>query len=449
MKKVLLICTSFPPVNATAVHRTLALARQLCNQGRQVMVLTMSPPPELKVDQKLMAKVPEGLKVVTLPQFDLVGRLKQIFLIKSRSVVKTVPAVGVANAKPSRRGMIDWCTSWLQFPDNRVGWFLGGLLKAWRAARSFQPDVVYSTAPMWSAHLLGMAMRLLLKKPWVADCRDPWRANPYRAMPHRAHDRADAALERRMVIKATAVICNTPAVHRDFCQRYRDQRAKFRTITNGFDQADISAVLGEATLPAPDALRLVHTGMFYGPRTPVPLFEALAILVKEQPELRESLRFVHVGSESYDGVPMAKLAAEHGVQDLLELTGPLGHRQALLQVAAGSVALAASQDGQNGDFQVPRKFYEYYGLRKPILAWGGACRAIREIFGRGPVPGLWLVDGAKPAELAQALTQIVQVWRQGQLKGPDNVNVDLSEDRMARRIEEVLLSACAPPQEAL
>ena len=85
-------------------------------------------------------------------------------------------------------------------------------------------------------------------------------------------------------------------------------------------------------------------------------------------------------------------------------------------VAEGDVVLALSQDGANSEFQIPRKFYEYYGLGKPILVVGGACQTVREILQPRDEEGLVLVEKPLPAELAAAIGRLVNAWEGGILR---------------------------------
>ena len=170
-------------------------------------------------------------------------------------------------------------------------------------------------------------MHRSLGRPWVADCRDPWRANPYRRMRYQAHEAADRALERRMVVHAHTVVCNTPAVMRDFASRFKGLAGKFRTVTNGYDAGEIAAAVAGMNGRDDRRLRLVHAGTFYGPRSPVPLFEAISTVLRGRPDLRGRLRLVQVGGEHYEQIPLCELARRCGVAESLELTGPLGHRE--------------------------------------------------------------------------------------------------------------------------
>src|SRR6185369_9390838 len=83
-----------------------------------------------------------------------------------------------------------------------------------------EPDLVFSTSPPHSAHLVGVALRGLFRAPLVVDFRDPWIGNPFRAYASERGRRLDAALERRVVGEAAQVILNTAALERAFRRRH-------------------------------------------------------------------------------------------------------------------------------------------------------------------------------------------------------------------------------------
>ena len=448
MNRILIICSSFPPINATAIHRTLALVRRLARRNFDVLILTMQPDENVHIDIKLMQNVPENIRIVHIPNVGLVELVKKIFRMSKRdqgaknpesTAEPTEKITPSGSASPGKFSSIkDWLCQWLQFPDNRIGWCINSAIRGFRRVWSFKPDMIYSTAPMWSSHLLGLFFAVVLKKYWVADCRDPWRGNPYRKFKHKSHNRVDAALERLMVKHASAVISNTPAVCRDFCKRYPNAICKFFTVTNGYDSATVEAVFN-SHYKRNGICRMVHAGSFYGQRRPQPYFEALAQAAKENPDLREKMRFKQVGSDRYDGEKLSDIAQSYGVSDMLELTKPVGHRQALLEIHHGDVAIAASQEGQNSDLQIPRKFYEYFGMRKAMLITGGCCSAIKEVLGdHCGSAGIYLVPKTDGQVLKNVILDIYEKWQQGLLVNLSPPKVDLTEDRMARQIESIM-----------
>ncbi len=435
--RALIVCSSFPPVNATAVHRTVALCRRLAGAGWGVSVLTMPPLPELGRDMALARKVPRAVEVLRPGPWTLRGLPRR----RSRAMVPPpsapVPAPA-ARARLSGRAK-SWLAWWLRVPDTRTGWLVPAVRAGLAAARRTPPDVIYSTAPMWTAHLVGLCLRRRLDRPWVADCRDPWHANPFRRIPHAAHRRVDGWLEGRMVARAAAIVCNTAAARREFISRYGGSAHKFTVVPNGYDPDLIGSIRRGRLPPRNGVCRLVHAGGFYGTRSPGPLLGALAELVARRPKLRGAVRLVQVGPDRYDGRLLSELAAESGVGDMVEVVGPVPHADALRRVYECDVAVVAGHSGPASDLQIPRKLYEYLGLGKPILVTGGTCRAVAGLLADRRGRNVWLA-GEGQATLAQAIERIVGRYQAGRLTRRSREPTEFSEERMAERLEEILAS---------
>src|SRR5262249_16868444 len=140
---------------------------------------------------------------------------------------------------------------------------------------------LYSSAPCWTAHLIGLLAKRITGLPWIADFRDPWRANPFRRFHHQSVDRFDAWLERQVVEHADRVVCNSGYVRDDFVARFPHRADRFVTIPNGFDPEDFDGITPSRPV-GDDRLVLTHTGVFYGPRRPDPIFRAIRLLLDQK-----------------------------------------------------------------------------------------------------------------------------------------------------------------------
>ncbi len=436
---VLIICKNFPPINSSSVHRTLSLCRQLDKSGHEITILTLKQTSPPHLDKKLYKKVPAGLNISHAPQWSLSnnGHLQ-----KSQSASSPKPLS--ENEQVERKGLWaktrKWLSWWLRVPDVRIGWLVPAVFEGLRLARKRRPDVIYSTAPAWTAHLIGLSLGFLLNRPWVADCRDPWCANPFRPIPFQIHRWVDRQLENLMVDRSSFVICNTPAVRQDLINRYQDAD-KFVVIPNGYNETEIKAIQN-LTMPKRNGYcQIVHTGGFYGCRDPMPLFRAIKMLEQRDPELSRSLKLCQVGLEFYGGQKISEIATQMGVRDFVEIIPPLPHELALKEVRNCDVALVAGHYGEGSDLQIPRKFFEYLGLGKPILVTGGTCSAVKQLIRENE--NIWFGGNGEDdgQELSKTLEQILLAWQKGEIPSQTKFDQNFTEARMARNIERVLLRA--------
>jgi len=93
-----------------------------------------------------------------------------------------------------------------------------------------------------SAHLIALTLSRRTGLPWVADFRDPWIGNPFRQAGSAILERWDALLERRVLRRATRVVCSTPTMTARLCERLPFIGGKCSTILNGFDPESFDGI---------------------------------------------------------------------------------------------------------------------------------------------------------------------------------------------------------------
>ena len=100
-------------------------------------------------------------------------------------------------------------------PDKTLPWAATAVPAGIRIVRDRKIDVILTTSPPNSTHLIGEAIAAATRTPWVADFRDPWLSHPHRHY-ERAGVRAKRAVERHMarsvVRRAAAVTTVTEAI---------------------------------------------------------------------------------------------------------------------------------------------------------------------------------------------------------------------------------------------
>jgi len=338
-----------------------------------------------------------------------------------------------------RRHLLDWLSWWLHVPDSSTGWFLPAVWAGLRQARRCRPDVIFSTAPRWTSHLVAAALSGLLNLPWVADFRDPWVGSHFRAMPYAVHRKFDALLEKIVVRRADRITCAWDGIRRHLLKRYPRRQGDITTILNGFDPRQIDRI--KPVRLDEDRCVLLHAGTFYGPRSPAPLLEGLRRLSAECPNKAARLLVVFLGMPAYNDRPLAKMVAERGLTGLVSVMPRVSQREALALMKGCDVALLFGQSGSASLASVPAKTYDYVGAGKPVLVIGAgeeACKVIR----RGGCQ-LWRVEEADRVGMASALRRIASDYGRYRLMGQQNQEARqaFTRARMAERLMCVLEEA--------
>lgn len=384
--RVLIVSAHFPPDRSAGTHRVLRLANYLQTHGWATSVLTIDPAyyrKSIQVDDGLVGRVDPRVKIVRSGVWRGMTRLLRWrdALVRRDAGVPARSAEPVDGANGPRRRPHGW-RAWRRrmaaglfaFPDDEIGWLWPAVVRGLRTLRREPVDVVLSSAPPFTCHLIGHALCSLGRVRWVADFRDPWSRAPW-GKPGSA--RAHRWLERQIVERADAVVLNTPELHREFSQWYGPALAtRFHVVTNGYD-ADVLEPYANALPADAPPLVLTHAGNLYGARNPIPLLEALGKCLHEGRVPTSGIRLNLVGKIASD-FDVDRTIGRLGLHDTVRRIPPVAHR-ASLEILAASHVLVVIQPGTA--LQVPAKLYEYVGLRRPILALtdeGAVARIVRD-----------------------------------------------------------------------
>ncbi|MGH7496603.1 MAG: glycosyltransferase [bacterium] len=457
-KKALFIAYIFPPLARAGVHRTVRFTRYLPELGWDITVLTVAEPyypPQSPVDRELLGKIPAGVKIQSTPVFQ---GMENLFRMKDawRRAPQKAPqgraaadSPPVKNAKPpeesehaepdakARRGLKqrakDLIYDLITTPDKEVNWLPYALRRALQLHRREKFDLIYSTAPPFTAHLLAKYLKRMTGLPWVADFRDPWARAPWKSEILAGSWRGKVAtrLEREFVARADRVILNTDWNAREFSQHYGEKLArKFAVITNGFDPQDFTGLAGQERHAK---MILTHTGALYRRRNPLEFFQACEnLLVKRKISPQElEIRFIGVIA------PELYKSFEGGEQlrQVITVMPQVSHREALRYQMESDVLLIL-QPGTS--VSVPGKIFEYIGMRKRILALtpAGATADIVRENDLGPV-----LDPEDIPSIENALVGFIEEFRNGGIQAPSTNGAFKKYDgvELARQLHEEFL----------
>jgi glycosyltransferase involved in cell wall biosynthesis len=359
----------------------LRLANYLQMHGWATSVLTLDPASyrhSIQVDDALVRRADPRLRI-----FRTGACRGHTALVRWRNQLLRRGAAapssnGVRHTQGDRLGWKAWrrnaTSSLFGFPDDEIGWFGHAVVRGLRIVRRQRIDVVLSSAPPFTCHLIGYALRSICNVRWVADFRDPWSRAPW-GKPGSA--RAHQWLETQVIKRADAVVLNTPELHREFAQWYgSDISRRFHVVANGYD-ADILEPYANASPTAAPPLILTHAGNLYGARDPMPLLQGLAKCLHEGSVPPDRIRLNLVGkiASVFD---VDNAIVRLGLSGTVTRTPPVTHDESLRMLAASHVLVVIQPHTK---VQVPAKLYEYVGLRRPILALaedGAVARVVRD-----------------------------------------------------------------------
>lgn len=309
-------------------------------------------------------------------------------------------------------------------------------------------EAIYSTSGPRSSHLIAMLLKKRTGLPWVADFRDPWDCSNELPYASRFHADLSHALERRVAARADALVANTPAAGEDLRRKFGAMAShKVHVITNGYNEDEFRSSPDLSALSKTGLVRFVSVGSVYGDypgdvdvrdiKTEFPLgyFRAIAAVMSSEPDLRERLRFVFVGSIDRSAV---RALEDLRISDVVEIVGTVPKKEASSRMLTASINVLLT-----GNYCPPHvvraRTYEMLRAGRPILAItpdGDNSRLLRSVGGAS------IADPFDVESIASCISSMASRLANGALEGPE-IGAVRSYDREVLTAElAAILDAC-------
>ena len=385
MKRVLIISYYWPPTGGSGVQRWVKFAKYLPSEGWQPVIYTPENPEQLAVDESLAAEVPEAAEVVKTRIIEPYELYKKLLRRSGHS--KEAVEVNPVNAQ--NKSLLQKAAMWVRGnlfrPDPRCLW-IGPSVRFLKKYLSEHPvDLIVSTGPPQSMHMIGLRLSRETGLPWIADFRDPWTKIFYfkHLSMTPATERWHKKMEKKVLDEASAVVAVSPLVQQEF-QAMTDTPVEL--ITNGFDECDFSSEpCTQAYGGASQEFTITHTGLFAADGNPTVLWDVLAEKCQADKALRKLLRIKLIGKTDDQ---ILKALKDRGLESSLINMGYQTHSVAVDQQRQASVLILPLRKEPEYRAVLPGKLFEYLASQRPILGIGqpdGAMAMIVNETGTGTV----------------------------------------------------------------
>ena len=378
-KRALLVALHYPPDGGSSgVLRPLKFSKYLPGHGWTPHVLTARDSLFKVRDEGLLAEVPPEGAVHRAAAWDSARHLA----IRGRYLGLTA------------------------VPDRFITWLPMGIATGLRVIRREGIQVIWSTSPPPTAHLIAAALHARTGLPWVADFRDPWIEEGIYPAPGSLRLRVERWMERRVLRGADRITVTTPLLKEEIAGRHPWlDPDRIVVIYNGYDEADFARV---DVVPRVDRLEIAHAGFVNGEfRDPLPLLRAVADLIREGTIPRDRILVTFLGGGSYlESEEYRTGVAPLGLDGVVEIERRVPHRDALQRLhAAGALLVLQASDDTRG--LIPAKAFEYLRSTRPILSLtpDGATSSLIK-----GMPGCFVVDPADGDALRNAVRDLYETW---------------------------------------
>lgn len=360
MKKILIITYYWPPSGGAGVQRWLKFSKYLPEYGFTPVILTVDEKQAsyAQLDYSLLQEIDPKLQVHKTDTFEPYNLYRRI------SGKKEIPYGGFSNQKKITlfEKLSRFVRGNLFVPDPRKGWNRHALKKALQLIRTEQIEIVITSGPPHSTHLIGEKIKKRTGIRWIADFRDPWTDIYYYKELYHSPLAIwyDKILEKQVLTGSDKIITVSEEVGKLLLAKIPGSAEKIVVIPNGYDEADFENV----PIVKNDFFTIAYTGTISTSYRIDQLIEAVALL-PEMVKTQMKIRFI-------GNVPDEILRLFHlkNLESMVEVLGYVPHERAVAQMASASLLLMAIPDSPDNKGIVTGKFFEYLAARRPILAIG-------------------------------------------------------------------------------
>lgn len=333
---------------------------------------------------------PHNRGLDTVPYFD--ARLAFRLNVKFRPLFSGIAARFARQFVPFYARIPDDCRGWIPLAEK-------ALLEKLRSA-NFQPDIILTFGEPMSDHVLGLRLKQRFGSPWIAHFSDPWVDNSFRRRNILANF-VNRRLERTVIANADCVIFTSretvDLVMRKYPARWREKCA---VVPHSFDPG-----LYPRRAEVEPNLVVRHLGNFYGHRTPLPLFQALRMMLSADPHVLRTVRFDLVGQMPARFRRNSALRALP--EGLVRLVDTVPYSESLKLMSSTDLLLTIDGPDDVSVF-LPSKLIDYLGSGVPICGIvppGTSASLLRRL-------GAPVADPRDPRAIAEALMQSLRLARE-------------------------------------
>ena len=350
--KALIITYYWPPAGGSGVQRWLKFVKYLQDFNVEPVVYTIKNPKYPILDNTLKDQVPKNIKILRQPIWEPNNFLSIFKKDKSQSA-------GFLNPNPSFFGKIlQYIRANYFIPDARKFWVKPSVKFLENYIKKNKIDVIITTGPPHSLHLIGLQLKEKLNIKWISDFRDPWTAIDYfHQLPlNKKAKEKHFQLEKKVLEKSDVVI----VVGKTMKEEYLKFNKNIYVITNGFD----SDITTNENVILDKRFSITHIGMMNADRNPKLLWEVLADICNENSEFKNDLKINLIG----------KLAPEV-IEDLdvfktntIDIIDYLPHLEVRKYQQKSQLLLLMVNNVPSAKGIITGKIFEYLEAKRPILA---------------------------------------------------------------------------------
>jgi len=359
-KKVLIVSYYWPPSGGAGVQRWLKFVKYLKDFGWEPIVYTPKNNEIPVYDESLVKDIPEDITILKKDIWEPYTFYKKF--IGARKDEKF--NIGGFISENKSYGLKDKISTFIRgnffIPDARKFWIKPSVKFLKKYLKDNPVDIIVTTGPPHSLHLIGLKLKRKLNLPWIADFRDPWtRMFTYKdlMLTHWA-DKKNKKLEKKVLENANHIL----TVGWTLKESLKDLGANnLSVITNGYDDDDFKNV----EVKESQSFCITHTGNISRSKNSEIFWIAVSELLNEDKTLMKNLEIRLSGKLDHT---VSQHIKKYQLERYVNKLGYLNHDQVILEQKGAKLLLLLTSDNIYSKGAVPGRLFEYLAAQRPIIA---------------------------------------------------------------------------------
>lgn len=245
-------------------------------------------------------------------------------------------------------------------PDLEITWYRSAYKTALKEIEANPPDVLISSSPYMTSHLVASKISKKFNLKWVADFRDSWSNNPVYPFSN-FRRRLDSFLEKKIITKASFI----STVSERYAEKLKEIHShNLIVIPNGYSKLNTKTTLVNEN----NYLEIVYTGMIYDGYQNYPEFlKGLRYGLDNNYFSKKDLRVNFYGRYLFN---LQEKIKKFNLEQVVLQNGFIPRERAFLVQASADLQLFFNWEGDENGGLSHLKLYEYLGAMRPILVFG-------------------------------------------------------------------------------
>ena len=228
-------------------------------------------------------------------------------------------------------------------------------------------DVVITTGPPHSLHLIGYELNKRLNIKWISDFRDPWvnlnYLNRFHLLP--SVKRRHKQLRDKVLINSNSVIVTSEKLKK----LYKEIAPNIFKITNGYDYE-------YSTVNIDSKFSISHIGSLYPERNPKYLWDIIDEICINNEEFRSNLQINFIGNTSEK---IIKYLSNKTFKSCVKFFDYVDYKRAIEFMCSSQILLMVEVNDNDSSYAIPGKLFDYLNSKRPIIAIGPDKSEVNQI----------------------------------------------------------------------